>query len=126
MPAEAGLKTFNGKISIIVVTYNAGSILQNCLDSIFRQAYPAIEIIIIDGKSDDNTVSIIEKNSSRIAYWKSEPDEGIYDAMNKALKHVTGEWIYFIGADDELLPGFSDMAMELIDTAAIYYGNVFA
>jgi GT2 family glycosyltransferase len=113
-------------ISIIIVTYNASATLQKCLDSIFCQKYPDIETIIIDGESSDNTVKILEKNATRITYWKSEKDEGIYDAMNKALKHITGQWVYFIGADDELLTGFSDMAEELNDPSAIYYANVFA
>jgi glycosyltransferase involved in cell wall biosynthesis len=113
-------------ISIIIVTYNAANTLQKCLDSIYNQRYPELEIIIIDGKSTDGTVDIIKANSNKINYWKSEPDAGIYDAMNKATKHVTGEWVYFMGADDELLPGFSDIVPELKDPTAIYYGNVIA
>src|ERR1700730_11011275 len=118
MPNEDALKTTktnysltsNGKISIIIVTYNAENTLQRCLDSIYIQAYPEIEIIVIDGNSTDNTVEILKRNSSRIAFWKSEPDEGIYDAMNKAIKHITGKWVYFLGADDELFSDFSKLA----------------
>lgn len=114
-------------ISIIIVTYNAAKTLQQCLDSIYAQAYSAIEIIVIDGAStDDDTVAILQANAPRLAYWKSEPDEGIYDAMNKGIKHVNGSWLYFLGADDELLPGFSDMAGQLKDASAVYYANVFA
>lgn len=113
-------------ISIIIVTYNAAKTLQQCLDSIYAQTYPAIEIIVIDGKSTDDTVAILQANAPRLAYWKSEPDEGIYHAMNKGIKHVKGAWLYFLGADDELLPGFSDMAGQLKDATAIYYANVFA
>jgi len=116
----------SGKISIIIVTRNASETLQNCLDSIYRQTHAGIEIIIIDGDSTDDTVEILKKNSPRIAFWKSEPDEGIYDAMNKAVTYATGNWVYFLGADDELLPGFSDMATELKDPYTIYYANVFA
>jgi len=116
----------NPKISIIIVTYNAANTLQKCLDSIFNQKWPNIETINIDGRSSDDTVKLIERNSSRISYWKSEKDAGIYDAMNKALEHVNGHWVYFMGADDELLPAFSDMALELVDPNAIYYANVFA
>ena len=113
-------------ISIIIVTYNAAATLQQCLDSIYKQTYTDIEIVIIDGKSTDTTVDIIKQNSEKIAYWKSEEDEGVYDAMNKALDAATGKWVYFLGADDELLPAFSDMAKELVDPHLIYYANVFA
>ncbi|MGZ3872248.1 MAG: glycosyltransferase [Mucilaginibacter sp.] len=116
--------TLNGKISIIIVTFNAAGTLQNALNSIYAQSYPDIEIIIIDGESTDGTVNIIEENSSNIAFYKSEPDEGIYDAMNKAVTHVTGKWVYFLGADDVLFPEFSNLAYDLSDDKAIYYGSV--
>jgi glycosyltransferase involved in cell wall biosynthesis len=114
----------NGKISIVIVTYNAAETLQKCLDSIYAQTYPAIEIVIIDGASTDHTKAILEANTQRLAFWKSEKDAGIYDAMGKALKHITGPWVYFLGADDELLPAFSNFAAELEDPTAIYYANV--
>jgi glycosyltransferase involved in cell wall biosynthesis len=78
----------------------------------------------MDGGSTDGTIEIIEKNSERIAYWRSERDSGIYDAMNKALNYVTGDWVYFLGADDELLDDFSRIAYDLKDSSSIYYGNV--
>jgi cellulose synthase/poly-beta-1,6-N-acetylglucosamine synthase-like glycosyltransferase len=114
------------KISVIIVTYNAAETLQTCLNSIYKQKYPAIEIIVIDGKSTDGTIEILQKNADKIAYWKSEKDNGIYDAMNKALKHTKGEWVYFLGADDELFDDFSVMANELKDPNTIYYGNVLS
>ena len=114
----------NGTISIIIVTYNAATTLQNCLDSIYQQAYPDLEIVIIDGKSTDGTNDIIQNNKAQIAFYKSEPDNGIYDAMNKAVKYAKGKWIYFLGADDVLFPDFSMLANELSDTNAIYYGSV--
>jgi glycosyltransferase involved in cell wall biosynthesis len=114
------------KISIIIVTYNAAKTLQACLDSIYRQTYPAIQIVVIDGKSTDGTVNIIQQNADRIGYWVSEKDGGIYDALNKGLKHITGKWVYFLGADDELLDDFSIMGAELEDENAIYYGNVLS
>jgi glycosyltransferase involved in cell wall biosynthesis len=117
---------FPGRISIIIVTYNAVEYLQNCLNSIYAQQYPAIDIIVIDGSSTDGTVEVLQNNSSRIHFWVSEKDNGIYDAMNKALQHITGRWIYFLGADDILLPAFSDMVMQLKQPDTIYYGNVLA
>src|ERR1700712_2309954 len=114
-----------GKISIIIVTYNAAAYLQSCLDSIYKQRYPAIGIIVMDGGSTDGTIDILEANSGKIEFWKSEKDDGIYDAMNKALEHISGEWVYFLGADDVLLDEFSDMAYALKDHSAIYYGSVY-
>ncbi|HEY8781615.1 MAG TPA: glycosyltransferase family 2 protein [Mucilaginibacter sp.] len=111
-------------ISIVIVTYNAAGTLQTCLNSIYKQKYPALKIIIIDGQSSDGTVDIIKANLNKIYYWKSEKDSGIYDAMNKALKKITGEWVYFLGADDELYDDFSKLAYELKDKNVIYYANV--
>lgn len=112
------------KISIIIVTYNAAETLQACLDSIYRQKYPSLEIIVIDGLSTDSTVKMLEQNTDRIACWKSEKDEGIYDAMNKGTQHATGDWIYFLGADDVLFDDFTQLAHELKDNHLIYYGRV--
>jgi len=122
MSAEHKYANAAKKVSIIVVTYNAAASLQKCLDSIYALNYP-FEIVIMDGASTDGTVNILEKNSDRI-FWKSEPDTGIYDAMNKALHHVTGDWLYFLGSDDELLPGFTGLVNELTGGKTIYYANV--
>ncbi|WP_461450341.1 glycosyltransferase family 2 protein [Mucilaginibacter sp.] len=115
-----------GRITIIIVTYNAAGYLQSCLNSIYNQLYPAIDIVVIDGQSIDSTIEILRNNSLRLHFWQSEKDKGIYDAMNKALTHIAGEWVYFLGADDVLLPEFSEMAMQLTNPSAIYYGNVLA
>lgn len=114
----------NSGISLIIVTYNAATTLQKCLNSIYRQTYSDIKIIIIDGNSTDETVEIIKANEAKLFYWKSEPDNGIYDAMNKALQHVNTDWVYFLGADDELYPDFSAFVTELKDASVIYYANV--
>src|ERR1700761_9516073 len=112
------------KVSIIIVTLNVEDILQNCLDSIYRQQYPNIEIVIIDGKSSDRTVGIIQANSNKVAYWQSEKDAGIYYAMNTGLDKITGDWVYFLGADDVLFDDFSKLAHQLKDHSLVYYGNV--
>lgn len=117
------MKKTNPRISIITVTYNAGKFLSDCIESVTRQAYTGIEHIIIDGGSTDHTLDIIKENSRHIAFWKSEPDNGIYDAMNKAIPYAKGDWLYFLGADDTLLPGFSEMAKSLNDPDTIYYGK---
>lgn len=111
-------------ISVILVTYNAQKFLQRCLDSIYDQHYPHIEVIVMDGGSTDGTPAVLQRNDDKLAFWKSEKDDGIYEAMNKALDHANGQWIYFIGADDILTPEFSRMADELTNPQAIYYGSV--
>ena len=112
-------------ISVIVVTYNAALTLQKCLDSIYKQAaVKDIKIIVMDGDSNDGTVEILKRNKEKIFFWKSEKDTGIYDAMNKALQYVTTNWVYFLGADDELLPDFSRLINELADPKSVYYSNV--
>jgi glycosyltransferase involved in cell wall biosynthesis len=112
------------KVSIIIVTYNAAAYLQKCLESVYRQTYPFLHIIVIDGASTDGTVDILKKNAGSIDYWQSGPDEGIYYAMNKGLQYISGKWVYFLGADDELYDDFSAMLYQLEDNKAIYYGRV--
>lgn len=103
------------KISIVIATYNAGKTLSRCLDSIFCQVGTDVEVLIIDGGSKDNTLSIVSLYSSKIAFWLSERDKGIYDAWNKALAHTKGEWIMFLGADDYLLPNAIQFYMDLLN-----------
>ncbi len=109
-------------ISIIIVTYNAEKHLERCLNSIVEQGYKKIELIIIDGASTDGTIDILKKYNNHISYWKSEPDTGIYNAMNKGIDQITGGWVIFLGSDDYLFPGFSEMASYLKRTDTIYYG----
>jgi glycosyltransferase involved in cell wall biosynthesis len=87
-------------LSVIVAVYNGEKTLQQCIDSVAQQSYKNIELIIIDGGSTDNTIELLKKNESYISYWISEPDKGVYDAWNKGLSKVNGEWICFLGADD--------------------------
>ncbi len=88
------------KISVVTVCYNAADTIERTMLSVLGQTYPDIEYIIIDGGSTDGTVGLIQKYADRIAYWVSEPDKGIYDAMNKGIKVATGEWINFMNAGD--------------------------
>lgn len=113
-------------VSIIIATYNAANHLPACLNSIITQHYTALELIIVDGGSTDGTLTVIEQYKQYIAKWLSEPDRGIYDALNKGTGMATGQWMYFLGADDRLLPGFSQLAEQLKNTDTIYYGNTTA
>ena len=88
------------KLSIVTITYNCQNTIKRCLDSISNQTYGNIEYIIVDGGSTDGTLKIIESYSPIINKFISEPDEGIYDALNKGIKIATGEVIGFLHADD--------------------------
>lgn len=88
------------KISLITVCYNSISTIEKTIVSVLRQRYGDIEYIIVDGGSYDGTVETIKKYQNNIACWISEPDEGIYDAMNKGLRCATGDIVAFINSDD--------------------------
>jgi len=88
------------KISIITATYNSASVINDCLNSVKLQKYKDIDHIIIDGNSADETLQILETKRSQIKTLISEPDHGIYDAMNKGIKNSTGEIVGFLNSDD--------------------------
>lgn len=88
------------KVSVITISYNAAAVIEETIQSVLNQSYKDIEYIIIDGGSTDGTVDIIKKYQDKINYWISEPDKGIYDAMNKGIDKATGEWINFMNAGD--------------------------
>lgn len=88
--------------TIITVTYNAEQWLERTILSVLSQSYSAIEYIIIDGASTDATTQIIDRYKDGIAYSISEPDKGLYDAMNKGLKQATGDYVWFVNAGDTL------------------------
>ena len=90
------------KISLITVTYNSEKYLSDCIESVQKQDYHHIEHIIVDGNSKDNTVAIIKKYESKITKWISEPDGGMYDAINKGMLMATGEVIGILNSDDML------------------------
>ena len=87
------------KVSIITVTYNSADTLQDCIDSVANQSYKNIEHIVIDGNSKDDTLEIIQNNTS-VSKYISEPDNGLYDAMNKGLKLASGDVIGILNSDD--------------------------
>jgi len=84
----------------------------------------SVEFVVVDGNSTDGTVDILKENEDVIDFWISKPDNGIYDAMNRAVNYVKGKWVIFLGADDQLLDGFNKMITLLKDANTIYYGNL--
>lgn len=88
------------KISIITVVYNNANVIKSAIDSVLNQTHKDIEYIIIDGKSTDGTVEIIQSYGSKINKFVSESDTGIYDAMNKGLKLATGDVVGILNSDD--------------------------
>ncbi len=100
----------NPKVSIIIPTLNNLENLRECIDSIKKQIFTEYEVWVIDGKSSDKTVEFLE-NLEAPFFWKSEEDNGIYDAMNKGISLAKGDWLYFLGADDEL---FSENVLQTV------------
>lgn len=94
------------KISIITVCLNAEDTIENTFLSVINQTYKNIELIVIDGASKDRTIEIISKYTQKISHFISEPDKGIYDAMNKGILLATGDFIIFMNANDEFFDNF--------------------
>lgn len=87
-------------VSIITVTYNAEAYVQKTIESVLQQTYPRVQLIIVDGASTDKTLDIVRSFGHKITLI-SEPDRGIYDAMNKGISLASGEWINFLNGGDE-------------------------
>ena len=87
-------------VTVITVSFNAGKVIEKTILSVISQTYLNIEYIIIDGASTDATVDVIKKYEDKINCWISEPDKGIYNAMNKGLRIARGEWVNFMNAGD--------------------------
>ena len=111
------------KVSIITITYNAEEFLERTIQSVIAQTYSNIEYVIIDGKSKDGTLKIIEKYRSHIDILVSEPDKGLYDAMNKGLDYATGDYIVFMNAGDKIKDADTlEKTMKGSNFADIVYG----
>jgi glycosyltransferase involved in cell wall biosynthesis len=92
------------KISIVTISFNQGKYLEKTITSVLDQHYPNLEYIIIDGGSTDGSVEIIKKYEKKLTYWVSEPDNGLYHAVEKGLNKCTGEIMAWINSDDFYLP----------------------
>lgn len=116
----------NPQISIIIATFNAEKTLTTALNSILTQNFQNWECIIIDGASKDHTIPIVKEFQKRDSRFRfiSEPDKGIYDAFNKGWKIAKGEWIYYLGADDQLTTeGLKCLIKNVDPDTDIIYGN---
>lgn len=98
-------------VSIVTVVFNSVKYLEQAILSVFNQTYTNIEYIIIDGGSTDGSLDIIRRYDERISYWLSEPDKGIYDAMNKGVRLCHGRLIGLLNADDFYLPGTVELVI---------------
>lgn len=116
------------KLSIITVTLNSARHLEDTIKSVLSQNYKHFEYIIIDGGSTDGTLDIIRKYEQQLAYWVSEPDRGMYDAMNKGIARATGDIVGIINSDDYYFPGaFSKVTDAFIDESLdqyIFWGDI--
>lgn len=118
----------NTKISVITICYNCKNDIEETILSVVNQTYPNVEYIVVDGGSYDGTMEIINKYRDKIDILISEPDNGIFDAMNKGIKHSTGIWVNFMNAGDK----FYDLATlndifgnyDYFDVSVLY-GNTF-
>lgn len=113
------------KVSIITVCYNIVNEIERTILSIIQQTYSNIEFIIIDGGSTDGTKDVVEKFDTKITYWVSEPDKGIYDAMNKGIKIATGDWLIFMNGGDTFYDSevISDFILKVDKDTSVAYGR---
>ena len=115
---------FHPRLSVITIVYNNVRDIERTMLSVLNQTSSNIEYIIVDGQSTDGTVQIIQKYQHKLSHFVSEPDKGIYDAMNKGLALATGEYVLFMNSGDEIYS--TDTVSRVFSTkpeADIYYGE---
>ena len=114
-------------VTIITVVYNNDRSICEAIDSVLTQSYDNIEYIIVDGGSTDGTLDLIRQHEDRIDYWISEPDNGLYDAMNKGIALATGEVIGILNSDDLYYPDTVAQIVQKyrqIDYPCVIYGSM--
>jgi len=112
------------KLSIISINRNNAAGLRQTIESVVSQTYTDFEYIIIDGASTDDSVNIIKQYAHKIDYWVSEPDKGIYNAMNKGILKATGEYLLFLNSGDWLVDEILNKVFSLGYIEDIIYGNI--
>ena len=111
-------------LSVITIVYNNVRDIERTLCSVLHQSYSSIEYIVIDGASTDGTIDILKKYSPQLSVLQSEPDHGIYDAMNKGLKLATGDYVLFMNSGDEIYANDTvEKVFAVANNADIYYGE---
>ncbi len=114
------------KLSIITINFNNCSGLQKTIESVISQTFKDFEWIVIDGGSTDGSRELIEQNANRFSYWVSEPDHGVYNAMNKGIKAAKGEYLQFLNSGDWLYNEKSlERSFSHSFTSDIVYGDVY-
>ena len=113
------------KISVIMAVLKGVNSVEACIQSIVTQTYKNIELVIMDGGSTDGTPDILRRYNDRITVWRSEPDKGIYDAMNKGTLYSSGDRILFLGSDDLLSVDLKKVSPLLKDPNILYYGDAY-
>jgi len=112
------------KLSVITVVFNNVKDIERTLNSVLGQSYPNIEYIIVDGGSTDGTMEILSTYKDRFALLISEPDKGIYDAMNKGLRNASGDYVLFMNSGDEIYDAHTvEHIFSSSEDADIYYGE---
>ncbi|MBT0663005.1 glycosyltransferase [Geobacter pelophilus] len=112
-------------ISIVMAVLNRSWCVKRLIESVLNQSYDNVEFIVVDGGSTDGTVEILEQYNNQIDYWVSEPDSGIYAALNKGITLSTGDWINIQGSDDRLYNSLHLIAKNLKCTSTVYYGDLY-
>lgn len=118
--------TSDHKVTIITINLNNSTGLQKTMQSVFEQSFKEVEYIVIDGGSKDGSVALIESYKDQLSYWVSEPDTGVYQAMNKGIQKASGEYLLFLNSGD-YLQGEHILAKvaDTLNGSGIVYGNVF-
>jgi len=112
-------------ITVITVVFNGAKFIEETILSVINQTYKNVEYIVIDGGSSDGTIDIIKNYTDKLTFWISEPDKGIYDAMNKGIKVANGEWFNFLNAGDRFIENevFEKIFSSDLDSATLIYGD---
>ena len=120
------MSTRNPVFSIITVVYNGANLLEATIQSVIQQTYPDIQYIIVDGGSTDGTLEIIKQYDEDLDRWITEPDKGIYDAMNKGLRMASGDFVWFMNCGDTIrdTTTVEHMALQMESDTDILFGEV--